>query len=190
MTFIAVLPALSTNFCRSKTGCLTPQEMTSALDRVQRRFSTNRRRSIGFNTSFCHLLNPRRYKLESPSGVWRTPSYVRPRGHWAARKRETAGKPQYFARILNWCQRRESNPRPTAYESAALPLSYSGTKYLLSIVSNSLGNRPLWLSTRHVKTHPARHVRQILRASKTRRQAILSPDPAWAHAGTCDVCSR
>src|SRR5437667_113368 len=26
-----------------------------------------------------------------------------------------------------WCQRRELNPRPKAYESSALPLSYSGT---------------------------------------------------------------
>ena len=26
-----------------------------------------------------------------------------------------------------WCQRRESNPRPRAYESPALPLSYAGT---------------------------------------------------------------
>ena len=26
-----------------------------------------------------------------------------------------------------WCQRRELNPRPRAYESPALPLSYSGT---------------------------------------------------------------
>ena len=26
----------------------------------------------------------------------------------------------------NWCQRRELNPRPKAYESSALPLSYSG----------------------------------------------------------------
>ena len=27
----------------------------------------------------------------------------------------------------NWCQRRDLNPRPKAYESSALPLSYSGT---------------------------------------------------------------
>src|SRR4051794_24228824 len=27
-----------------------------------------------------------------------------------------------------WCQRRDLNPRPKAYESSALPLSYSGTK--------------------------------------------------------------
>ena len=28
--------------------------------------------------------------------------------------------------ILKWCQRRELNPRPKAYESSALPLSYAG----------------------------------------------------------------
>ncbi len=28
--------------------------------------------------------------------------------------------------FLNWCQRRDLNPRPKAYESSALPLSYSG----------------------------------------------------------------
>src|SRR5947209_4314862 len=36
-----------------------------------------------------------------------------------------------FARMagkyLIWCQRRDLNPRPKAYESSALPLSYSGT---------------------------------------------------------------
>src|SRR5437867_7439098 len=29
---------------------------------------------------------------------------------------------------MTWCQRRESNPRPKAYESSALPLSYSGCR--------------------------------------------------------------
>jgi hypothetical protein len=28
---------------------------------------------------------------------------------------------------LKWCQRRDLNPRPKAYESSALPLSYSGS---------------------------------------------------------------
>src|SRR2546423_14128025 len=28
--------------------------------------------------------------------------------------------------IRKWCQRRDLNPRPKAYESSALPLSYSG----------------------------------------------------------------
>ncbi len=28
----------------------------------------------------------------------------------------------------SWCQRRELNPRPKAYESSALPLSYSGSR--------------------------------------------------------------
>jgi hypothetical protein len=32
------------------------------------------------------------------------------------------------ARFCRWCQRRESNPRPKAYESSALPLSYSGVE--------------------------------------------------------------
>jgi hypothetical protein len=31
-----------------------------------------------------------------------------------------------FAPSEDWCQRRELNPRPKAYESSALPLSYSG----------------------------------------------------------------
>lgn len=31
-----------------------------------------------------------------------------------------------FAEVLKWCQRRDLNPRPKAYESSALPLSYSG----------------------------------------------------------------
>ncbi len=31
-----------------------------------------------------------------------------------------------FTKILKWCQRRDLNPRPKAYESSALPLSYSG----------------------------------------------------------------
>jgi hypothetical protein len=39
--------------------------------------------------------------------------------------------PEFCCR-LKWCQRRELNPRPKAYESSALPLSYSGDarKYL------------------------------------------------------------
>jgi hypothetical protein len=28
--------------------------------------------------------------------------------------------------LIKWCQRRDLNPRPKAYESSALPLSYSG----------------------------------------------------------------
>ncbi len=28
--------------------------------------------------------------------------------------------------VLRWCQRQELNLRPKAYESSALPLSYSG----------------------------------------------------------------
>jgi hypothetical protein len=31
-----------------------------------------------------------------------------------------------FPHAFGWCQRRELNPRPKAYESSALPLSYSG----------------------------------------------------------------
>ena len=31
-----------------------------------------------------------------------------------------------------WCQRRELNPRPKAYESSALPLSYSGQPFICS----------------------------------------------------------
>ncbi len=31
-----------------------------------------------------------------------------------------------FIGVLVWCQRRDLNPRPKAYESSALPLSYSG----------------------------------------------------------------
>jgi hypothetical protein len=29
---------------------------------------------------------------------------------------------------VSWCQRRDLNPRPKAYESSALPLSYSGSQ--------------------------------------------------------------
>jgi hypothetical protein len=35
-----------------------------------------------------------------------------------------------FPRRKSWCQRRDLNPRPKAYESSALPLSYSGTTNL------------------------------------------------------------
>jgi hypothetical protein len=31
-------------------------------------------------------------------------------------------------KLKEWCQRRELNPRPKAYESSALPLSYSGAQ--------------------------------------------------------------
>ena len=44
---------------------------------------------------------------------------------------------------LNWCQRRELNPRPKAYESSALPLSYSGNRrqcYILRTIP-ALSNR-------------------------------------------------
>ena len=34
--------------------------------------------------------------------------------------------PLCFPHFYWWCQRRELNPRPKAYESSALPLSYSG----------------------------------------------------------------
>ena len=33
-----------------------------------------------------------------------------------------------------WCQRRDLNPRPRAYESPALPLSYSGEHVLVKTV--------------------------------------------------------
>jgi hypothetical protein len=38
-------------------------------------------------------------------------------------KKESFGK---TTMEREWCQRRELNPRPKAYESSALPLSYSG----------------------------------------------------------------
>ena len=46
---------------------------------------------------------------------------------------ETCGKPpfQRVSAVFEWCQRRDLNPRPKAYESSALPLSYSGTSGLL-----------------------------------------------------------
>ncbi len=33
----------------------------------------------------------------------------------------------FYRLFVKWCQRRDLNPRPKAYESSALPLSYSGT---------------------------------------------------------------
>jgi hypothetical protein len=36
-----------------------------------------------------------------------------------------------FAPLGKWCQRRDLNPRPKAYESSALPLSYSGRRRIL-----------------------------------------------------------
>ena len=39
---------------------------------------------------------------------------------------EKAHLPRYCNPCGGWCQRRELNPRPKAYESSALPLSYSG----------------------------------------------------------------
>ena len=45
---------------------------------------------------------------------------------------------------LNWCQRRDLNPRPKAYESSALPLSYSGTICsILDTYNNADSNRLL-----------------------------------------------
>ena len=41
-------------------------------------------------------------------------------------KANYAGRSRLLKRLLNWCQRRDLNPRPKAYESSALPLSYSG----------------------------------------------------------------
>ena len=38
---------------------------------------------------------------------------------------------QGFYSLLKWCQRRDLNPRPKAYESSALPLSYSGNPHSL-----------------------------------------------------------
>ena len=48
-----------------------------------------------------------------------------------------------------WCQRRELNPRPRAYESPALPLSYSGNR---SAAGNYCEASPLSKLTRGLRS--------------------------------------
>src|SRR5262249_2367221 len=43
------------------------------------------------------------------------------------KRRESGGRNS----IKKWCQRRDLNPRPKAYESSALPLSYSGSREII-----------------------------------------------------------
>jgi hypothetical protein len=52
-------------------------------------------------------------------------------GHWEIRRAKATKSLCLlgFVGVLRWCQRRDLNPRPKAYESSALPLSYSGTSY-------------------------------------------------------------
>jgi hypothetical protein len=38
-------------------------------------------------------------------------------------------------KAVEWCRRRESNPRPRDYETLALPLSYAGTRQLVMLRS-------------------------------------------------------
>ena len=45
----------------------------------------------------------------------------KPTNNWRGAFKILSGAPE-----IKWCQRRDLNPRPKAYESSALPLSYSG----------------------------------------------------------------
>src|SRR6266542_4187686 len=51
-------------------------------------------------------------------------------------------------KLIGWCQRRDLNPRPKAYESSALPLSYSGIALCLQALLHSARNGCLTLSWR------------------------------------------
>jgi hypothetical protein len=51
----------------------------------------------------------------------------------------TSNQEEITVQKRKWCQRRDLNPRPKAYESSALPLSYSGTKSVFKYLGNRLG---------------------------------------------------
>ena len=40
---------------------------------------------------------------------------------------DAANSVQFHYGTIEWCRRRDLNPRPPAYEADALPLSYAGT---------------------------------------------------------------
>ncbi len=70
---------------------------------------------------------------------------------------------QLAAQFAHWCQGGDSNSRPTAYESAALPLSYPG-KLLESAA----------LSPRKARSQHAKHATTELRClQKHRTQRVL-----------------
>ena len=63
------------------------------------------------------------------------PTYFRCRDGPIARVSQTIrAVPLLVVFILKWCQRPGLNRRPKAYESSALPLSYSGILFLSTVL--------------------------------------------------------
>ena len=66
--------------------------------------------------------------------------------------------------LYKWCQRADLNCRPKAYESSALPLSYSGLKLSVFCMNSRLATTVLIVNTRTIKMH--RIERQKTRSGK------------------------
>src|SRR5882724_9100261 len=91
---------------------------------------------------------------------------------------------------LKWCQRRDLNPRPKAYESSALPLSYSGDRIHFP------ANRPAvkwneFLRIVLVLVHVSlpRSLKGSRRRARTRMTwRVENPRARWTRAGVNQPC--
>ena len=70
---------------------------------------------------------------------------------------------------LKWCQRRDLNPRPKAYESSALPLSYSGEP------GKGIMRTIVRVSNRMIEPIPVREA-----AAQVASKVLVLPYPTWA----------
>ena len=55
--------------------------------------------------------------------------------------------------LYKWCQRADLNCRPKAYESSALPLSYSGLKLSVFCMSSCPATKVITVNARTIKMH-------------------------------------
>src|SRR6478609_5522221 len=74
---------------------------------------------------------------------------------------------------MNWCQRQELNLRPKAYESSALPLSYSGNRAKI-----------IFRMTPRVKCNDAARKEKAGRASARPAEILISDQAAAAAAAS------
>ena len=107
-----------------------------------------------------------------------------------------------MTRVDGWSRGRELNPRPTDYESVALPLSYPGVGGASDLAESTIapalaahvdtvGSRAVgceWRISRMAKVAAIGFVVFALSVAAASAQTTQCPDGRWYASGTCTRC--